>query len=63
MVTELAVHPTSAMVSGSKSSSSTTIPSFNISVTEKLTKSNYLLWQAQIMSAICPAQLEGLRWL
>jgi hypothetical protein len=30
-----------------------------MSVTEKLTKSNYLLWHAQIMSAICVAQLQG----
>jgi hypothetical protein len=38
----------------------TTIPSsFVILITEKLHKSNYLLWQAQIMPAIRAAQLEG----
>jgi hypothetical protein len=38
----------------------TTIPSsFAIPITEKLHKSNYLLWQAQIMPAIRAAQLEG----
>lgn len=42
------------------SSSSTTIPSsFAISITEKLTKTNYLLWQAQVLPAISAAQLEG----
>jgi hypothetical protein len=29
------------------------------SVSEKLTKSNYLLWHAQVMPAICVAELEG----
>jgi uncharacterized membrane protein YjjP (DUF1212 family) len=43
------------------SSSSTTIPaSFTIPVTEKLTKTNYRLWRAQIMPAICAAHLEDL---
>lgn len=40
-------------------STSTTIPSsFSIPIGEKLTKSNYLLWKAQIMPAIRAAQLE-----
>jgi hypothetical protein len=37
----------------------TTIPSFAILVIEKLHKSNYMLWHAQIMPAIRSAQLEG----
>jgi hypothetical protein len=43
------------------SSSSTTIPSsaFSVSVREKLTKSNYLLWHVQVMPAICIVELEG----
>jgi hypothetical protein len=43
------------------SSSSFKIPaSFSIPVGEKLTKSNYFLWQAQVLPAIKGAQLEGL---
>jgi hypothetical protein len=42
------------------SSSTTTVPSaFSIQISEKLTKSNYLLWHAQVMLAIRAAELEG----
>jgi hypothetical protein len=44
-----------------ESSVSTTIPSsFSIPISEKLTKTNYRLWCAQIMSPIRAAQMEGL---
>lgn len=44
-----------------ESSFSTTIPSsFAIPITEKLTRTNYVLWHAQIMPPIRAAQLEGL---
>jgi hypothetical protein len=61
MVTEphLETHPVSTMVSDS--SSSTTIPStFSIPIAKKITKSNYRLWRAQIMSLIWAAQMEDL---
>jgi hypothetical protein len=42
------------------SSSTTIVPSaFSMQISEKLTKSNYLLWHAQVMSAIRIAELEG----
>jgi hypothetical protein len=45
----------------SSSSNPTTIPSsFAIPVTEKLSKTNYLLWRAQVMPAIKAAHLEDL---
>jgi hypothetical protein len=45
----------------SDSSSSIAIPStFSILVVEKLTKTNYRLWRAQIMPAIRAAHLEAL---
>jgi hypothetical protein len=43
-VTPLNSHPTMA----SESSQSTTIPSFSIPITEKLSKANYRLWRAQM---------------
>jgi hypothetical protein len=43
-----------------ESSASTTIPSFSIPISEKLTKTNYRLWYAQIMPLIHVAQMEGL---
>jgi hypothetical protein len=50
----------SAMTSNS-SSTTTTIPSIlAIPVSEKLTKSNYPLWSAQVLSAIQAARLHGL---
>jgi hypothetical protein len=39
---------------------STTIPSFSIPIIEKLSKSNYCLWQAQILSPIHVTQIEDL---
>jgi hypothetical protein len=45
----------------SRFSNSTTIPSsFSIPITEKLTKTNYRLWSAQILPPIQSAQLYGL---
>jgi hypothetical protein len=42
------------------SSSTTIVPSvFSVSINEKLTKSNYMLWHAQVMSAIRAAEFEG----
>jgi hypothetical protein len=42
------------------SSSTTIVPSiFSVSINKKLTKSNYMLWHAQVMSAIRAAELEG----
>jgi hypothetical protein len=42
------------------SSSTTTVPSaFSVLISEKLTKSNYMLWHAQVMPAIRAAELEG----
>jgi hypothetical protein len=42
------------------SSSTPTIPaSLAILVSEKLTRDNYQLWRAQVLLAICVAQLEG----
>jgi hypothetical protein len=44
----------------SSSSSTTAVPSaFSVPISKKLTKSNYLLWQAQVMPAICAAEFEG----
>jgi hypothetical protein len=41
-------------------SSSTTVPSnFFVLISRKLMKSNYLLWHAQVMSAIRATELEG----
>jgi hypothetical protein len=65
MVTEpLPPHPSlienSCSPTMASSSSSTTIPSaFSVLVSEKLTKSNYLLWHTQVMPAIRAAELEG----
>jgi hypothetical protein len=43
------------------SSSSTIFPSyFSISISEKLTKSNYRLWRAQILPSIRAAHLEDI---
>jgi hypothetical protein len=42
------------------SSSSTTFPSYSISISEKLTKSNYRLWRAQILPSIRAAHLEDI---
>jgi hypothetical protein len=50
---------TSTMATSLNISSSTTIPSLALPVLEKITNSNYLLWHAQIMSAIRAMQLEG----
>jgi hypothetical protein len=48
-------------MSSSSSSSSFKIPaSFSIPIGEKLNKSNYFLWQAQVHPAIKGTQLEGL---
>ena len=41
-------------------SNSTTIPSFLIPITEKLNKTNYRLWSAQILPPIRSAQLYNL---
>lgn len=41
-------------------SNSTTIPSFSIPITEKLNKTNYRLWSAQILPPIRSAQLYNL---
>jgi hypothetical protein len=55
------VRPLSHPFMASDSSSSTAIPStFSILVAEKLTKTNYRLWRAQIMPAIRAAHLEAL---
>jgi hypothetical protein len=49
------------MATDSNSSKPTTIPSsFSIPISEKLTKTNYRLWCAQIMPSIRAAQIEGL---
>jgi hypothetical protein len=46
---------------GSSSSTTTAIPSaFSIPIVEKLTKTNYLIWHLQILSAVRAAQLEDL---
>lgn len=37
----------------------TTIPSFSIPITEKLIRTNYVMWRAKIMPSIRAAQLEG----
>jgi hypothetical protein len=41
------------------SSSSSVLASLSITVSEKLTRDNYRLWRAQVLSAIRAAQLEG----
>jgi hypothetical protein len=57
MISEPILYPSTTMVSDS--STTTTIPSsFSIPITEKLTKSNYRLWKAQILPPIWAAQLE-----
>jgi hypothetical protein len=56
MVSEPILYPSTTMASNS--STTTTIPSFSIPITEKLTKSNYRLWKAQILPPIRVAQLE-----
>jgi hypothetical protein len=44
----------------SANSSTTTVPStLSVQISEKLTKSNFILWKAQVMSAIRAAELEG----
>jgi hypothetical protein len=47
----------------STSSSSTAIASsnlfFGIQISENLNKTNHVLWQAQVLIAICGARLEG----
>jgi hypothetical protein len=43
-----------------KSSASTTIPSSSIPISEKLRKTNYRLWCAQIMPPIHADQMEDL---
>jgi hypothetical protein len=51
----------STMSSSSSPFSSTTIPSIlSIPISEKLTKTNYPLWRAQVLPAIHATQLEGL---
>jgi hypothetical protein len=48
-------------MSSSAPPQTTTIPSIiSIPISEKLTKTNYLLWRAQVLSAVHAAQLEGL---
>jgi hypothetical protein len=50
------------MAPSSSSVSTTAIPStstFSVPISEKLTKSNYLLWQAQVKPAIRATELEG----
>jgi hypothetical protein len=43
------------------SNSTTTIPSsFQIPILEKLNKTNYMLWKAQVLPPIRAAQMEGL---
>jgi hypothetical protein len=38
-----------------------TVPSIlNVQISEKLTKSNYLLWNAQVLLALCAVQLQDL---
>jgi hypothetical protein len=44
---------------GSSSSSMTDKSSLNASVSEKLTRDNFLLWQAQVLPDICGAHLYG----
>jgi hypothetical protein len=45
----------------SNSSTPTILPnSFSVPISKKLTKTNYRLWRAHIMPAICSAQLEDL---
>jgi hypothetical protein len=46
------------MVSNSTSATTTT-PSFSIPITEKLSKTNFLVWRLQILPAIRAAQLRG----
>lgn len=43
----------------SSSSAGSPNPLLRIQVTEKLTKSNYALWRAQVFTAIRGARLEG----
>jgi hypothetical protein len=48
------------MAPSSSSVSTTAIPStFSVPISQKLTKSNYLLWQAQVLPAIRATELEG----
>jgi hypothetical protein len=48
-------------MSSSAPPQTTTIPSIiSIPISEKLTKTNYLLWRAQVLPAVHAAQLEGL---
>jgi hypothetical protein len=49
------------MTPNSSTSTTTTIPSIlAVPVSEKLTKSNYPLWSAQVLPAIRAARLHGL---
>jgi len=41
------------------SSSNITNPLFSVQITEKLNKSNHVLWQAQVITAISSDRLEG----
>jgi hypothetical protein len=61
MVTEPFLLQASNMaMTSNTTSSTTTIPSaLAISVTDKLTKANYLLWHAQVMLAIRATTLQG----
>jgi hypothetical protein len=43
----------------SSSSNPAVSASLSIPASEKLTKDNYRLWRAQVLPAICAAQLEG----
>jgi hypothetical protein len=42
------------------STSSASSPAFNIKVSEKLTRDNFLVWRAQVLPAIRGARLFGL---
>jgi hypothetical protein len=60
MVTEPFLHQASIMATNTSSFTTNTPSAFALPVTEKPTKSNYLLWHAQIMAAIHAAKLQGL---
>jgi hypothetical protein len=47
-------------MASSSSNLSVIVPPLALSVSEKLTRSNFNLWKAQVMLVILGAQLEGL---
>jgi hypothetical protein len=55
---ELLFHPHIQSMASSSSNPAVSA-SLSIPASEKLTKDNYRLWRAQVLPAICAAQLEG----